>query len=60
VDQWHVAIEGRQEGPWPTEEVVRRIRARHIPRTAHVFAQVKSVAVSKRRSIHRVDRRATS
>src|SRR5687767_10880992 len=26
VDQWHVAIEGRQEGPWPTEEVVRRIQ----------------------------------
>ena len=39
MDQWHVAVDGRQEGPWPTEEVVRRIRAGQVPRTAHVFAQ---------------------
>lgn len=39
MDQWHVAIEGRQEGPYPTDEVVRRIRAGQIPRTAHVYAQ---------------------
>lgn len=37
MDQWHVAIDGRQEGPWTTEEVIRRIRAGQIPRTAHVF-----------------------
>ena len=39
MDHWHVAIDGRQEGPWATDEVVRRIRAGQIPRTAHVFAQ---------------------
>jgi uncharacterized protein (TIGR00266 family) len=39
VDQWHVAVDGRQEGPYPTEEVVRRIRAGQIPRHAHVYAQ---------------------
>jgi uncharacterized protein (TIGR00266 family) len=39
VDQWHVAIDGKQDGPFATEEVVRRIRAGQIPRTAHVFAQ---------------------
>jgi len=31
MDQWHVAIDGRQEGPYATEEVVRRIRAGQIP-----------------------------
>ena len=39
MDQWHVAVDGRQEGPYPTEEVVRRIRAGQIPRNAHVYAQ---------------------
>jgi uncharacterized protein (TIGR00266 family) len=39
VEQWHVAIDGKQEGPFPTDEVVRRIRAGQIPRSAHVFAQ---------------------
>ena len=39
MDQWYVAIDGRQEGPWTAEEVVRRIREGRIPRSAHVFAQ---------------------
>ena len=39
MDQWHVAVDGKQEGPYPTEEVVRRIRAGQIPRHAHVYAQ---------------------
>ena len=39
MDQWHVAIDGKQEGPYSTDEVVRRIRAGRLPRTAHVFAQ---------------------
>lgn len=39
MDQWHVAIDGRQEGPYPTAEVVRRIQAGQIPRNAHVYAQ---------------------
>ena len=39
MNQWWVAIDGKQEGPFATEEVVRRIRAGQIPRSAHVFAQ---------------------
>lgn len=37
--EWFVAIEGQQQGPWQTGEVVRRIRAGQIPRSAHVYAQ---------------------
>ena len=39
MDQWHVSIDGKQDGPWPAEEVVRRIRAGQIPRTAHVYRE---------------------
>ena len=39
MDQWHVAVGGQQEGPYSTDEVVRRIRAGQIQRSAHVFAQ---------------------
>jgi uncharacterized protein (TIGR00266 family) len=39
VDQWWVAVDGKQEGPFATDEVVRKIRAGQIPRTAHVYAQ---------------------
>jgi uncharacterized protein (TIGR00266 family) len=39
LDQWHVATDGRQDGPWPADEVTRRIRAGQIPRSAHVYAQ---------------------
>jgi uncharacterized protein (TIGR00266 family) len=39
VDHWYVAVDGKQEGPFATDEVVRRIRAGQIPRSAHVFAQ---------------------
>ncbi len=38
MDQWHVAIDGRQEGPLSAEEITRRIRSGQIPRSAHVFA----------------------
>jgi uncharacterized protein (TIGR00266 family) len=39
VDQWYVAVNGKQKGPWSTEEVVRRIQSGQVPRSAHVFAQ---------------------
>jgi uncharacterized protein (TIGR00266 family) len=39
MQQWFVAVAGKQLGPWPTEEVIRRIQAGEIPRDAHVFAQ---------------------
>jgi uncharacterized protein (TIGR00266 family) len=35
---WHVAVEGRQEGPFPEETVVARIRSGALGRNAHVFA----------------------
>jgi uncharacterized protein (TIGR00266 family) len=35
---WHVAVEGRQEGPFPEETVVARIRSGGLGRNAHVFA----------------------
>jgi hypothetical protein len=39
MQSWFVAVAGKQLGPWPTEEVVRRIHAGEIPRDAHVYAQ---------------------
>ena len=39
MQSWFVAVAGKQLGPWPTEEVVRRIQTGEIPRDAHVFAQ---------------------
>jgi uncharacterized protein (TIGR00266 family) len=35
--QWYVAIQGRQEGPFPESEIVARIRAGRVGRDAHVF-----------------------
>ena len=35
---WHVAISGKQEGPYPASEVVQRVRAGSIPSDAHVFS----------------------
>jgi uncharacterized protein (TIGR00266 family) len=34
---WYVAVQGRQEGPFPSSEIVNRIRAGRIDRQAHVF-----------------------
>src|SRR6185503_18431362 len=34
---WYVAVQGRQEGPFPASEIVARIRAGGIDRQAHVF-----------------------
>ncbi len=34
---WYVAIQGRQEGPFPESEIVSRIRAGRVGRDAHVF-----------------------
>ncbi|MBI2212334.1 MAG: TIGR00266 family protein [Acidobacteria bacterium] len=39
MQSWFVAVAGKQLGPWPTEEVVRRIHNGEISREAHVFAQ---------------------
>jgi uncharacterized protein (TIGR00266 family) len=36
---WHVAVQGRQEGPFPTDQIVTRIRAGSLDRRAHVFRQ---------------------
>ncbi|HLF56130.1 MAG TPA: TIGR00266 family protein [Thermoanaerobaculia bacterium] len=35
---WYVAMDGKQEGPYPQSEVIARIRAGRIDRRAHVFA----------------------
>jgi uncharacterized protein (TIGR00266 family) len=35
---WYVAVNGRQEGPFPASEIVGRARAGSVPRGAHVFA----------------------
>ena len=34
---WYVAVQGRQEGPYPESEVLNRIRSGTIDRQAHVF-----------------------
>ncbi len=39
MDQWHVSMDGKQEGPYSAEEVIRRIRSGQIPRNAHVYRQ---------------------
>jgi uncharacterized protein (TIGR00266 family) len=36
--QWYVAIQGRQEGPYPESEVTARIRDGRVGRDAHVFS----------------------
>lgn len=36
-NSWYVAIQGRQEGPFPESEIVSRIRAGRVGRDAHVF-----------------------
>ncbi len=38
-NSWYVAVQGRQEGPFPESEVVARIRAGRIDRQAHVYSQ---------------------
>ncbi len=37
--QWYVAVRGQQQGPWPAAEVLRKIHAREIDSTVHVFTQ---------------------
>lgn len=39
MQQWYVSVSGRQEGPWQTTDMVEKIRAGSIPRSAHVFSQ---------------------
>ncbi|MCM2314554.1 MAG: TIGR00266 family protein [Thermoanaerobaculia bacterium] len=39
MQNWFVAVAGKQLGPWATDEVVRRIQSGEIPRDAHVFTQ---------------------
>lgn len=37
---WYIAVDGRQEGPWPAAEIANRLRAGALdPRRTHVFAQ---------------------
>ncbi len=38
MSNWHVAVGGQQQGPWPTEEVIQKIKSGQIGRDAHVFA----------------------
>jgi len=35
---WYVAVDGRQEGPFPASEVVARIRSGSLDRRAHAFS----------------------
>jgi uncharacterized protein (TIGR00266 family) len=37
--QWYVAVGGQQQGPMSAEEVVARVRAGQLDRSAHVFGQ---------------------
>ena len=37
--QWFVAVAGQQHGPMSTADVVARVRAGQLDRSAHVFAQ---------------------
>src|SRR5688500_18981116 len=37
--QWYVAVGGQQQGPMSTEDVVARVRAGQLVRSAHVFTQ---------------------
>lgn len=37
MNQWYVAVNGQQQGPWSSDEVADRIRSGSIPRTAFVF-----------------------
>ena len=34
---WYVAIAGQQQGPFPQDEVIRKIRSGEVGRDAHVF-----------------------
>ena len=34
---WYLATDGRQEGPFPAEEIEERIRSGAVPRGAHVY-----------------------
>ena len=37
--QWYVAVAGQQQGPWSTADVIARVRAGQLDRSAHVFTQ---------------------
>ena len=37
--QWYVAVGGQQQGPMSTEDVIARVRAGQLDRSAHVFTQ---------------------
>lgn len=37
MEQWYVAVSGKQMGPWSTEEILRKIRSGDLDRTAHVY-----------------------
>src|SRR6185503_8689753 len=37
--QWYVAVAGQQQGPFSTADVVARVRAGQLDRSAHVFTQ---------------------
>ena len=37
--QWYVAVAGQQQGPMSTADVVARVRAGQLDRSAHVFTQ---------------------
>jgi uncharacterized protein (TIGR00266 family) len=39
MSQWYLAIQGRQEGPFTTDQVLERLRTRQIDGSAFVFAQ---------------------
>ena len=36
---WYLAIDGKQEGPYGTEEIEERIRSGSVPRGAHVYRE---------------------
>ncbi len=37
--QWYVAINGQQQGPWPTSEVVGKVQRGEIDDSAHIFSE---------------------
>ncbi len=39
TDQWFVAVNGEQQGPWSASEIVNKVKAGQIDQYAHVFQQ---------------------
>ena len=39
MSNWYVAINGQQQGPFPTDDVIQRIQNGQIGRNAHVFRE---------------------